>query len=278
MDVEHLLHVFFDCAFASQCWQHMGLSFDMWEVEDATGWLLDKLATESHDHLSNIAMIPWGLWFFRNKKVWDDRSVTPRFVVEWSMKQLQDWKSAISQLHNNQQEPVPTTSRENNEGNAKWVRPEQGKVKINVDASIVQGSSCFTIGMLVRDHTGFFLEGRTIKLNRMVSVMEAEATGIEEAFKWAVSKGFQGVCFESDSLLAVQAINGTIAFQTEVGHSIDLCRSFLVSRSDFCVRHVRRLANKAAHCMARIPCELNSFVDVVNPPRNVLDSVMFDAF
>lgn len=32
-DVEHLLHVFFDCQFASQCWAYAGLSYDMSLVE-----------------------------------------------------------------------------------------------------------------------------------------------------------------------------------------------------------------------------------------------------
>lgn len=67
-----------------------------------------------------------------------------------------------------------------------------------------------------------------MKFNRVVSVMEAETTTIEEALKWIASKGIKDVCVESDSLLAVQAINGSISFQQ--GHSIDLCRSSLAAR------------------------------------------------
>ena len=37
-DVEHLLHLFFDCPFAKSCWQQAGLSYDMREVEDAREW------------------------------------------------------------------------------------------------------------------------------------------------------------------------------------------------------------------------------------------------
>lgn len=273
-DEEHLFHVFFDCEFASQCWQYAGLSFNFWEVEDVSTWLLNKLATDNSDQIITIAMVLWAIWFFRNKRVWEEKRVTPGFAVDWGLKQLHDWKQAVSQVQNLQQGHTTANNREN----AKWVRPVQGKFKVNVDAGIAEGSNCFTIGMLLRDHTGFFLEGRTMKLNRTVSVMEAETTGIEEALLWITSRNITNICIESDSLLAVQAINGTGEFHSEVGHSINICRSILASRSDICVQHVRRLANRAAHCMARIPCELNSVMCVMNPPRNVLDSVMYDAY
>lgn len=116
-----------------------------------------------------------------------------------------------------------------------------------------------------------------MRFSRIASVMEAETTGIEEALLWIVSKGVTNVCIESDSLLAVQAVNGSTRFQLEVGHIIELCRSILASRADVNVQHVRRLANRTAHCMARIPCALNSMISIMIPPRNVLDSVMYDA-
>lgn len=39
-DVEHLLHVFFDCAFAYQCWLYAGTVFDMQYVEFGPDWLV----------------------------------------------------------------------------------------------------------------------------------------------------------------------------------------------------------------------------------------------
>lgn len=49
-DVEHLLHLFFDCRFAKQCWQqHMGFSYNMSTVESASCWLLERLSSESYE-------------------------------------------------------------------------------------------------------------------------------------------------------------------------------------------------------------------------------------
>lgn len=91
----------------------------------------------------------------------------------------------------------------------KWVPPELGKVKINVDASIFQGSSCFAIGMVARNQSGAFIGGRTMKFSRVASVLEAELIGIEETLSWDMSNGERDVLIEFDSLLAVQAIYGS---------------------------------------------------------------------
>ena len=76
-DVEHLLHLFFDCNFAKECWQFMGLPLDMWETENACDWLLEKLSNESEERLIKIAVVLYGVWFARNKKIFEERALTP---------------------------------------------------------------------------------------------------------------------------------------------------------------------------------------------------------
>lgn len=105
------------------------------------------------------------------------------------MRQLQDWKLAVSQVQGIQKSSIIASSREN----SKWVKPAAGKLKINVDAVVTQGVSFFSVGMLLRDSNGVFLEGKTMKFNRVVSVMEAETTAIEEALVWIESKGITNV-------------------------------------------------------------------------------------
>ena len=63
-DIEHLIHLFFECNFARECWQFMGLSYDMGDVEFADVWLLDKLNSEQDQEvLIKIATVLWGVWF-----------------------------------------------------------------------------------------------------------------------------------------------------------------------------------------------------------------------
>lgn len=91
-----------------------------------------------------------------------------------------------------------------------------------------------------------------------------------------MTTGFKNVDVESDSLLAVKAVNGNVGYQQGVGHIIDNCRMYLADRDDVRINHIRRLANRAAHSMARFPSELNCFVDFSSPPRSVLDSMRYD--
>lgn len=44
-DVEHLLHLFFDCPYAKECWVKANTIYNMQEVESAPNWLLERLST-----------------------------------------------------------------------------------------------------------------------------------------------------------------------------------------------------------------------------------------
>lgn len=56
-DIEHVLHVFFDYKFAQQCSRLVDFDCYMWDVEDASVWLLDKLCSSSHNEIIKIATI-----------------------------------------------------------------------------------------------------------------------------------------------------------------------------------------------------------------------------
>lgn len=75
-DMEHLLHVFFDCEFASQCWSFVGLVYDMRSVEDASEWLLSKMSNASVAEIIKLCTVLWGIWIWRNKRVWEGKVVT----------------------------------------------------------------------------------------------------------------------------------------------------------------------------------------------------------
>lgn len=87
--------------------------------------------------------------------------MTPAITVELSSKQIVEWQQAISkaQVHS-----VTTDCEEVND-KLNWRVPEKGWLKLNVDASIVMGESHFTIGMLIRDDLGKFVEGRNLRFS-----------------------------------------------------------------------------------------------------------------
>lgn len=66
-DVEHLLHLFFDCKFAQDCWYRVGLLYDMMTVESAPNWLLNGSSDDTEDNLIKISAVQWVVCFARNK-------------------------------------------------------------------------------------------------------------------------------------------------------------------------------------------------------------------
>lgn len=67
-DIEHMLHVFFDCDFAKQCWSNARMDLNMSEVESAQEWLLEQLSHEPNEKLIIIDTVLWSIWFSTNKE------------------------------------------------------------------------------------------------------------------------------------------------------------------------------------------------------------------
>ncbi|XP_074376719.1 uncharacterized protein LOC141718237 [Apium graveolens] len=234
---------------------YLGYQLDMSVVEHAPTWLLQKLSSGGSEEIITIATGLLGIWNSRNMRMWDNKVLTPALAMEWSKKQV-----IVSTVN---QAAVRT-----------WIAPQEGEFKLNVDASITEGLSFFTVGMVIRNHAGQFVQGRNAKIAGDISVLEAEALGVLEVLSWLRTLPDMKVHVESDSLTVVNAILADMEYQVEVGHVIEACRSLLVELDNVSVRFVRRQANKVAHLMACIPCSLNCHNMFLSPPRSVLESIV----
>lgn len=75
------------------------------------------------------------------------------------------------------------TERTGLQENMKWSPPSKDCLKLNVDALVVMGDSSFAIGMVIRDDRGKFIQDKNMRFPGMVTVLEAEAKGVQEALK-----------------------------------------------------------------------------------------------
>lgn len=76
----------------------MNLYYDLSEVFDVTGWLLDKINEAPADELVKLCTVLWGVWFWRNKKVWSDKVVTAAFAMDESCRLIDSWREARKKL------------------------------------------------------------------------------------------------------------------------------------------------------------------------------------
>lgn len=102
------------------------------------------------------------------------------------------------------------------------------------------------------------------------SVFEAEVLAINEGLLWLSSLPYRTVENETDSLLAVQAINRHQENVLEVGFALDDCRAYIQSNHGWTITFAERQANKAAHLMVKISCSHECQSIFTSPPNLLL--------
>lgn len=69
---------------------------------------------------------------------------------------------AINQLHDDKKQY--TSSR-------RWLAPDVGSLKLNVGASVFEGADSFSVEMVLRNHQGSYIHGRTMSFAGKVEVL-----------------------------------------------------------------------------------------------------------
>ena len=93
--------------------------------------------------------------------------------------------------------------------------------------------------MVIRDHKGSFIEGRSMTLPRPATVFEAECIGVREALSWLISYQNQTLVVETHSLLTYRALHDGDTNLLEVGHVIGQCRILQQNLPSVTVKHIR---------------------------------------
>lgn len=176
-----------------------------------------------------IVTVLWGIWYARNQKVWEQKTLPVSLTVQGSMNQVSQWKEARRSNH------MVVQTGTNQRFDAKWKAPAEGRLKLNVDASLFPGMASFTLGLLIRDHRGMFIQAKNMRIEGSNSVMAAEVRGILEALVWLQELDMKNVDIECDCLLAVNALRYEVEYITEMGHILEECKEVLRSRIDLSV-------------------------------------------
>uniref|UniRef100_A0A2N9IF45 Reverse transcriptase zinc-binding domain-containing protein n=1 Tax=Fagus sylvatica TaxID=28930 RepID=A0A2N9IF45_FAGSY len=137
----------------------------------------------------------------------------------------------------------------------RWEPPDDGIIKMNVDAAI--GKDKATIAVVARNHQGSIIKVWA-KLTSHLEPALAEATAINWALEIAKLENFEHICIESDAKFCVDALNAPIdvypwKILAPISLSLDLADNF-----SFCsFLWVRRDANHVVHVLAKVALSLN---------------------
>lgn len=159
----------------------------------------------------------------------------------------------------------------------KWCAPTKGRLKVNVDASVIPGAESFPVDMIIRDHFGKFIQAKNLRRSGSVSSFEVEVWGVYEALEWLEDLQINNADVETDSQLTVNTLRKDMKYNLEVGDVLEDCRSILRSNPNVLIFFVKRLANMVAHSLVRVPCRVNCHNIFMSPPSVVLETIMLEA-
>lgn len=60
----------------------------MSSVEYGPDWLVNKLSVCKDEEAVKVCIILWGIWMWRNKKVWEGKTVTVAIAMDSSFKSV----------------------------------------------------------------------------------------------------------------------------------------------------------------------------------------------
>jgi hypothetical protein len=128
-------------------------------------WLLILLAGISNERRGLVLMTLWRCWHMRNDVVHEEGKCSVTGSTNFLNRYLKDFNLNCRTKNNSKgKEPISTegipsndkyisdVSRSNSKESSNWKAPASGWIKINMDASFVNGIS--SIACICRDHTG----------------------------------------------------------------------------------------------------------------------------
>ncbi|KAM6571614.1 hypothetical protein CsatA_015694 [Cannabis sativa] len=246
---ETTLHLFVECPFSKSCWNRSAVSLPNSDCTSFFDWFSAIWSRHGGSFIEEILMVSWSIWKARNDIIWNNRTSSAAAIVATAHQTLNQWKFAQSCRF----EPIHLNS--NCYGsNDSWTKPENGMLKVNVDGATFDTSNSYGTGLIARNSTGTVILASSTFSNGFSNAPFAEIISIKEALSWIKGSNLSNAVIESDCLTAVQALQSQVDMPSMFGIVVKDCKVLLSSLSNVFVTHVKRSANKAAHCLARGSC------------------------
>lgn len=115
-------------------------------------WFFGCLDALHDDLIPKFVIICWGIWCSRNSCLWHGTCFYLNLLMRHALLFLKNWTAAND-----------TPSATHGSGNVvKCEKPQRGRLKLNIDATIDQTKGITGFGLVFRDHNGQFLAAKNL--------------------------------------------------------------------------------------------------------------------
>ncbi|XP_074359589.1 uncharacterized protein LOC141699273 [Apium graveolens] len=143
LEVESVYHSLVSCQFAKQCWCLLGISPVEDDQSSFNNWLSAMIQKCINRKLQEVVMVCWSMWHNRNEIVWNQRGGEGSEVCRSAKALLNQWQNAQDKSFDNF---LDFMNQEDDK--ERWEQPQEGTVKINVDAAIFENFNTYCWSMV----------------------------------------------------------------------------------------------------------------------------------
>lgn len=119
-------------------------------------------------------------------------------IVERATCYLLEWNEAVNVVNQNSMTRDVSVER--------WVKPQFGWLKMNIDAAVDANGNMTGFGWVIRDNVCSFVTAKCLSKLGVHLPKEAEALAIREALSWIKANQMEYVQAESDALSVIQSL------------------------------------------------------------------------
>lgn len=227
-------------------------------------WLLGWFVAASDDERAAMVHATYGLWLARNDAKDGKRIAAAHDIAVSTASYMAEWTAT------HKQKPTTVTTREVQ----RWAAPEPGWLKANADGAVSRLGGKGGGGVIIRGDQGDFRAAACTFIDGRVDAEMAELMACRRAVQLAHEINVQRLHLETDSLGVASMLADPNKNLSVSGPCVEEIKQMMHGFSERKVSWVRRLANSAAHKLAKVGvgdelCKIWLMV----PPDFVLDVV-----
>jgi hypothetical protein len=244
------------------------------------------------EELCHLSAIIYGIWFARNKLVFDNIDTDDKEIIEKALTSTMDYQKAnlnptkqeygnnnkqnYNYNHNNRYSRSNQQAHHRSAQNNKWKKPSNGKIKANCDANLSNEGS-WGLGAIFRDEEGQILASATWEIPGFNDPTTAEACALYFSTRLALDCCFTSVDFESDNSIVVKLVENPVAnprsYLGNLIKGIKINRALLLHSS---FSHIDREANSVAHELAALAHLVHNCIWMEETHPNIVPFVLRD--